>query len=118
MQGNNSSSQRSQNPAIGDKPKGPPDYNRPFHSERAFGYSFLYFPPSLGKTISPKELSETTEIITFVEGKIKTKVNRANQTIDVGLADKGGGKSLYQTQNAALDHREGLLCQERVSNVC
>jgi DNA-binding GntR family transcriptional regulator len=53
-----------------------------------FGYSFLYFPPGLGKTISPKELSETTEIITFVEGKTKTKVNRANQTIDVGLADK------------------------------
>jgi len=59
-----------------------------------FGYSFLYFPPSLGKTISRKELSETTEIITFVEGKAKTKVNRANQTIDVGLADKGVAKNL------------------------
>jgi GntR family transcriptional regulator len=59
-----------------------------------FGYSFLYFPPGLGKTISPKELSETTEIITFVEGKTKTKVNRANQTIDVGLADKGAAENL------------------------
>jgi GntR family transcriptional regulator len=59
-----------------------------FFPKGPFGYSFLYFPPSLGKMISPKELSETTEIITFVEGKMKTKVNRANQTIDVGLADK------------------------------
>jgi len=59
-----------------------------------FGYSFLYFPPSLGKMISPQELSETTEIITFVEGKMKTKVHRANQTIDVRLADKVVAESL------------------------
>ena len=66
-----------------------------FISKGPFGYSFLYFPPSLGKTISPNELSETTEIITFVEGKTKTKVNRADQTIDVGLADKGVAENLF-----------------------
>jgi len=57
-----------------------------FISKGSFGYSFIYFPPSLGKMISSKELNETTEIITFVEGKLKTKARRANQTIDVGLA--------------------------------
>lgn len=72
-----------------------------------FGYSFLYFPPSLGKTISPKELSETTEIITFVEGKIKTKVNRANQTIDVGLADK------RVAENLSIKPKTPLLIIER-----
>ncbi|NWF91623.1 MAG: GntR family transcriptional regulator [Syntrophaceae bacterium] len=65
-----------------------------FSQKRPFGYSLLYFPPRLGKTISPDELSETTEIITFVETKMKTKVNRANQTIDVGLADRGVAENL------------------------
>lgn len=59
-----------------------------------FGYSFIYFPFTLGKMISPRELNETTEIITFVEGKLKTKAHRANQTIDVGLAEKGVGENL------------------------
>lgn len=59
-----------------------------FFPKGPFGYSFLYFPPGLGEKISLHELSETTEIITFIEKKMKTKVNHANQTIDVGLADK------------------------------
>ena len=67
-----------------------------------FGHSFLYFPPSLGKMISPKDLSETTEIITFVEGKMRTKVNRAEQTIDVGLADKVTAKNLCIKPKAPL----------------
>jgi GntR family transcriptional regulator len=54
----------------------------------AFAYSFIYFPTGLGEMISLSELNETTEIITFVEGKLKTAVHRANQTIDVGFADK------------------------------
>lgn len=54
-----------------------------------FGYSVLYFPSHFKGLISPDELMETTEIITYVEQKMKTKVSRANQTIDVGLADKG-----------------------------
>jgi DNA-binding GntR family transcriptional regulator len=45
--------------------------------------------------ICPEELKETTEIITFVEEKTKTKVNRANQTIDVGLADKRVAEDLH-----------------------
>ncbi len=53
-----------------------------------FGYSFIYFPSALGKMISLRELNEKTEIITFVEEKLRTKTFRANQTIDVGLADK------------------------------
>jgi len=51
------------------------------------GYSLLYFPPDLGRRISVPELSPTTETITFVEGKLRTKAHRANQTIDVGVAD-------------------------------
>jgi GntR family transcriptional regulator len=59
-----------------------------------FGYSFIYLPFSLGKMISRNELKETTEIITFVEHKLKTRVHRANQTIDVGLVDKTVAKNL------------------------
>ncbi len=59
-----------------------------------FGYSVLYFPSNFKELISPDELTETTEIITFVEQKVKTKVNRANQTIDVGLAGRGVAESL------------------------
>lgn len=59
-----------------------------------FGYSFIYLPFSLGKMISRNELKETIEIITFVEHKLKTRVHRANQTIDVGLADKTVAKNL------------------------
>jgi GntR family transcriptional regulator len=56
-------------------------------SKGPMGYSLLYFPPDLGRLISFTELSPTTETITFVEGKLKTKAHRANQTIDVGAAD-------------------------------
>jgi GntR family transcriptional regulator len=59
-----------------------------FSPKGPLGYSFIYFPPDLGKLISPEELIETTEIITFVEEKLKTKAYRAKQAIDVGLADK------------------------------
>jgi GntR family transcriptional regulator len=55
--------------------------------EGPMGYSLIYFPPGLGKLISVTDLSETTEIITLVEGKLNTKAHRANQGIDVGLAD-------------------------------
>jgi len=60
-----------------------------------FAYSFIYFPASLGEMISLKELDETTEIITFVEGKLKTSVHRANQTIDIGFADKTLARHLF-----------------------
>jgi GntR family transcriptional regulator len=56
-------------------------------SKGPMGYSLLYFPPDLGRRISVPELSPTTETITFVEGKLRTKAHRANQTIDVGVAD-------------------------------
>jgi GntR family transcriptional regulator len=59
-----------------------------------FAYSFVYFPTRLGEIISPEEMDETTEIITLVEGKLKTRVHRANQTIDIGLADKILAKNL------------------------
>jgi GntR family transcriptional regulator len=65
-----------------------------FIPKRPFGYSFIYFPPNLGKIFSPTQLSETTEIITFVEGKLKTQAYRASQTIDVGLADQTISKNL------------------------
>lgn len=60
-----------------------------------FGYSFIYLPLHLGKMISRDELKETTEIITFVEGKLKTRVHRANQTIDVGFADTVVAEDLF-----------------------
>lgn len=59
-----------------------------FTSKAPLGYSFIYFPYSLGKTVSPEELNGSTEIITFVEEKLKTKAHRAKQAIDVGVADK------------------------------
>ena len=52
------------------------------------GYSLIHFPSSLGKMILLEDLKETTEIITFVEETLKTQAHRANQTIDVGVADK------------------------------
>lgn len=58
------------------------------------GYSFIYLPFALGKTISPEELKETTEIITFVEEKLRTKAHRAKQTFNVGVADKVLAESL------------------------
>lgn len=72
-----------------------------------FGYSFIYFPFSLGKIISPNELNETTEIITFVEEKLKTKAHRAKQAIDVGVADK------VLAENLSVQPKTPLLIIER-----
>ena len=58
------------------------------------GYSHIYFPSYLGKIISRDEFAETTEIISFVEGKLKVKARGAHQTIDVGLADDLPAKHL------------------------
>ena len=71
------------------------------------GYSFIYLPFNLGKTISPAELKETTEIITFVEEKLKTKAQRAKQTIDVGVAEK------ILAKNLAIQPKTPLLIIER-----
>ncbi|UCH06576.1 MAG: GntR family transcriptional regulator [Deltaproteobacteria bacterium] len=59
-----------------------------------FGYSFIYLPPELGKTISRDEFSEATEFITLVEGKLSTRVHRASQTIDVALATEEVARNL------------------------
>jgi GntR family transcriptional regulator len=57
-------------------------------------YSLVYFPPSLGKIISPDEIEETTEIISFVEDRLGIKAHGAHQTIDVGAADQVIAKNL------------------------
>jgi GntR family transcriptional regulator len=67
-----------------------------------FGYSFVYLPPYLGKMISRNDLKESTEIITLIEDKMKTKVHRANQTIDVGLADHGVAGNLSMKPNTPV----------------
>lgn len=72
-----------------------------------FGYSFIYFPSALGKMIFLKELNEKTEIITFVEERLRTKTYRANQTIDVGLADK------RVAENLSIKPKTPLLIIER-----
>jgi GntR family transcriptional regulator len=72
-----------------------------------FGYSFIYFPFSLGKIISRNELNEMTEIITFVEEKLKTKAHRAKQAIDVGVADK------VLAENLSVQPKSPLLIIER-----
>lgn len=56
-------------------------------SKGPMSYSFLYFPPGLGRQVSLSELRKTPEMIRFVEEKLKTKADRANQSIDVGVAD-------------------------------
>ena len=78
-----------------------------FISKGPLGYSFIYFPYSLGKIISPDELNGTTEIITFVEEKLKTKAHRAKQAIDVGVADK------VLAENLAVQPKTPLLIIER-----
>jgi len=65
-----------------------------YFSKGPLGYSFIYFPFGLGKMISQDELNEATEIITFVEEKLKTRAHRATQTFDVGLADKALAENL------------------------
>jgi GntR family transcriptional regulator len=72
-----------------------------------FAYSLIYLPLRLGKMISRSELKETTEIITFVEHKSKARVHRANQTIDVGLADK------IVAKNLSIEQRSPVLIIER-----
>jgi GntR family transcriptional regulator len=72
-----------------------------------FGYSIIYFPFSLGKIISPNDLKEMTEIITFVEEKLKTKAHRAKQAIDVGVADK------VLAENLSVQPKTPLLIIER-----
>jgi GntR family transcriptional regulator len=78
-----------------------------FTSKGPFGYSVIYFPYNLGKTISPDELNGTTEIITFVEEKLKTKAHRAKQAIDVGVADK------VLAENLSVKPKTPLLVIER-----
>jgi GntR family transcriptional regulator len=78
-----------------------------FTSKGPFGYSFIYLPYSLGKIISPDELNGTTEIITFVEEKLKTKAHRAKQAIDVGVADK------MLAENLSVKPKTPLLIIER-----
>jgi GntR family transcriptional regulator len=51
-------------------------------------YTLTYFPPDLGKTISRDELKESTEILSFVENKLETKLHHARQSININLADK------------------------------
>ena len=72
-----------------------------------FGYSIIYFPSGLGEMISPNELNEMTEIITFVEEKLKTKAYRAKQAIDVGVADK------VLAENLSVQPKTPLLIIER-----
>ena len=67
-----------------------------------FGYSFTYFPVNLGKLISPDELSETTEILTFIEEKLRTKAHWAHQIINVGVADEKLAKNLSVGVNTPL----------------
>ena len=52
-----------------------------------FAFVFIFFPPRLGQLIAHGEIDETTEIITFLEEKMRTRVHRAHQSIDIGHAD-------------------------------
>ncbi len=65
-------------------------------------YSLIYFPPDLGRTVSPDELTESTEIISFVEEKLRHKAYRASQIIDVGIADQLLSKQLDVALNTPL----------------
>jgi GntR family transcriptional regulator len=49
-------------------------------------YSLIYFPADLGRTVSLTDFTETTELISFVEGRIRHKAHRATQTMDVAAA--------------------------------
>jgi GntR family transcriptional regulator len=66
------------------------------------GYSVVYFPPILGKTISREDFKDNTEIITFVEEKLATKAHRADQTIGVETADELLAKHLTVKLKAPL----------------
>jgi len=52
------------------------------------GYSVVYFPHALGKTISREEFREDTEVIALVEEKLAIKAHHADQTIGVETADE------------------------------
>jgi GntR family transcriptional regulator len=52
------------------------------------GYSVVYFPLVLGKTISPHEFRDDTEVIALVEEKLAMKAHHADQTIGVETADE------------------------------
>ena len=67
-----------------------------------FGYSLIYLPFALGATISSEEFKETTEIITFVEEKLKEKAHHAKQAFDVGVADKVVSKNLHVGEKTPL----------------
>jgi GntR family transcriptional regulator len=58
------------------------------------GYSLIYFPSNLGRTISIEEFRDDTEIISFVEEKLRARAHRANQAIDVGVAGQPVAKHL------------------------
>jgi GntR family transcriptional regulator len=73
-----------------------------FISKGPFGYSFIYFPPGLGKMIAPKELNETCE---------------SDHRCWIGRKC-GGGKSLHQAKDSSSDHRAGLLYTGRLADVC
>lgn len=57
-----------------------------FIPKGAFGYSFVYLPPQLGKLVYRDEITESQEIITFLEDKLKNRVHRASQTIKAAFA--------------------------------
>jgi len=65
-------------------------------------YSLIYFPAKLGKMISGDDITETTEIISFVEDKTGTKAQGAHQTIDVGMANELLAKNLSVKQQTPL----------------
>jgi GntR family transcriptional regulator len=65
-------------------------------------YSLLYFPADIGKLISKDEITETTELISFVEDKVGTKAQGAHQTIDVGVANELLAKNLDVKEGTPL----------------
>jgi len=65
-------------------------------------YSLLYFPADIGKLISKDEITETTELISFVEDKVGIKAQGAHQTIDVGVANEVLANSLDVKQGTPL----------------
>lgn len=73
-----------------------------FIPKGAFGYSLVYLPPLLGELVSQAEITESVEIITFLEDKLKTRVHRACQTIDVALANGNVTKHLSIIPNSPV----------------
>lgn len=65
-------------------------------------YSLVYFPPELGRMISPDELIENIEFISFAEAKLRHKAHRAKQTIDVAAANRVMAKHLSVKPNTPL----------------